>query len=64
MEVASPGLIAWAERGTIAVVGVPDVVVVHTPDATLVVGKERAQEVRDVVKRLEKKRETRKLVEG
>jgi len=60
----SPGEIAWAEEGTIAVVGVTDVVVVHKPDATLVVAKDRAQEVRDVVTRLEKKQKTQKLVEG
>lgn len=47
----SPGLVAWAERGDIAVIGVPDVVVVHTPDATLVVAKERVQEVRRAAER-------------
>ena len=44
--------------------GVKDVVVVHTPDATLVVAKDRAQEVREVVRRLEKTREGRRVVEG
>jgi len=33
-------------------VGVEDVIVVHTPDATLVVAKDRAQEVRTLVDRL------------
>lgn len=50
----SPGSIVWAEGGTVAVLGVPDVVVVHTPDATLVVPKERAQEVRRLVARIGK----------
>jgi mannose-1-phosphate guanylyltransferase len=48
----SPGSIVWAEGGTVAVLGVPDVVVVHTPEATLVVPKDRAQEVRRIVSRL------------
>lgn len=52
----SPGLIAWAEGGEVAVLGVPDVVVVHTPDATLVVAKDRAQEVRELVEELERTR--------
>lgn len=52
----SPGLVAWAEGGMLAVVGVPDVVVVHTKDATLVVAKDRAQDVRKVVAALGKKK--------
>jgi hypothetical protein len=50
----SPGLVAWADTGTLAVIGVPDVVVVHTRDATLVVAKDRAQEVRRAVARLKR----------
>jgi len=60
----SPGLIAWAEKGAVTVVGVPEVVVVHTPDATLVVAKDRVQEVRDLVGELERTESGRKLVEG
>ncbi len=60
----SPGLVAWAEGGTVAVVGVRDVVVVHTRDATLVVAKDRAQEVRAVVEALEATPEGRRIVEG
>jgi mannose-1-phosphate guanylyltransferase len=52
----SPGLVAWAESGMLAVVGVPDVVVVHTKDATLVVAKDRAQDVRKIVASLGKKK--------
>jgi mannose-1-phosphate guanylyltransferase len=48
----SPGLVAWAESGRIAVIGVRDAVVVHTPEATLVVAKDRAQEVRRVAEEL------------
>ena len=60
----SPGLIAWAEGGVVAVVGVSDVVVVHTPDATLVVAKDRAQDVRKIVEALLTTPEGRQLVEG
>ena len=51
----SPGLIAWAESGTVAVIGLSDVVVVHTSDATLVMAKDRAQDVRTIVDALKKK---------
>jgi mannose-1-phosphate guanylyltransferase len=64
VSVDSPGVIAWADAGTVAILGVPDVVVVHTTDATLVVAKDRAQEVRELVKRLERTSDGRKLVEG
>lgn len=47
----SPGLVAWAESGDVAVIGVPGVVVVHTADATLVVAKDRVQEVRQAAER-------------
>ena len=51
----SPGLIAWAESGTVAVIGLPDIVVVHTSDATLVMAKDRAQDVRTIVDQLKRK---------
>ena len=63
VAVDSPGLVAWADRGTVAVVGLTDVVVVHTPDATLVVAKDRAQDVRRVVELLEKTAAGRRIVE-
>ncbi|HEV8128468.1 MAG TPA: hypothetical protein VGQ14_02305 [Candidatus Eisenbacteria bacterium] len=36
----------------IAALGVRDLVIVHTPDATLVCPKDRVQEVREIVARL------------
>lgn len=60
----SPNHVVWADEGVAAVIGVPDVVVVHTRDATLVVAKERAQEVRAVVARLRRTPEGRRLLEG
>ena len=42
----------FAEEGTVAVVGVEGLAVVRTGDSVLVVPRERAQDVRDVVERL------------
>jgi hypothetical protein len=42
-----------AESGTIAALGVSDLVVVRTGDAVLVLPRARAQEVRRLVERLE-----------
>ena len=41
------------EDAVVAVVGMDGVVVVHTPDATLVLPKDRAQDVRKVIERLQ-----------
>jgi len=41
--------IVHSNSGTVALVGVEDLVVVHTPDATLVMPKNRSQDVRAVV---------------
>jgi mannose-1-phosphate guanylyltransferase len=46
--------ILWSEDGMVAVLGISGIVVVHTPDATLVVAKERAQDVRALVSHLAK----------
>jgi len=45
----------------VAVVGLEDVIVVRTPDATLVCSRERAEDVKQLVDALEKKRLTRYL---
>lgn len=41
-----------SEKGVIATIGISNLVVVHTEDATLVLPKERAQEVKEIVRRL------------
>jgi mannose-1-phosphate guanylyltransferase len=49
--------VVYAEEGqVVAVIGLQGVVVVHTPDATLVVPADRAQEVRRVVAELTEKK--------
>ena len=48
----SKGVVAVAEEGMIAALGARDLVIVHTPDVTLVCPRERVQEVRELVARL------------
>ena len=52
---ASDSLVIGDEDHLIGVIGLEDVIVVHTPDATLVCAKERAEEVKQLVDRLERK---------
>lgn len=52
IEIDGGGNVLSAEGGVVAVVGVSDLVVVHTPDATLVVPRAESQRVREVVDRL------------
>lgn len=49
VEIGGTGNVLFAQGGLVATVGVDDLVVVHTPDATLVCRKEDSQRVRDVV---------------
>jgi len=54
--------IVVSENGHLtAVIGVDDLIVVHTPDATLVCRKDQAQDIKKVVKALEANPDTRKL---
>jgi len=46
----------------VAAVGVRDLVIVHTPDATLVCRKSEAQKVRDLVKKLAEQKKYKKLL--
>jgi mannose-1-phosphate guanylyltransferase len=50
----SSGVISFSDQGLIAALGVKDLVIVRTGDVTLVVPRERAQEVRTLVQRLKK----------
>ncbi len=50
----SAGNLLYAEHGTVAVMGVTDLVVVRTEDAVLVVPRSRAQEVRRITDELER----------
>lgn len=49
LAVESSGNLLWAEEGTVAVIGVEDLVIVRTGDAVLVVPRQRSQEVRKLI---------------
>ena len=49
IEIDGGGNVIFAEEGVVATVGVRDLVVVHTRDATLVCPREAAQRIRDIV---------------
>jgi len=48
-----------SDSGVIAAVGVSNLVIIHTKDATLVIPKERIQEVKEIVRRLNKRKNLR-----
>lgn len=50
VELDGGGNVLFAEGGVVATVGVRDLVVVHTPDATLVCPRELAQRTREIVR--------------
>jgi len=52
IELDGAGNVLFAQDGLVATVGVSDLVVVHTSDATLVVHRDQSQRVREVVDRL------------
>lgn len=52
----SSGSVVWGNGRPVAVVGMKDVVVVDTPDAVLVLPKDRSQDVRKVVEALKARR--------
>jgi len=56
LAVDSEGNIVRADKRLVALVGVKDLVVVDTKDALLVVPKERAQDVKNIVEQLKKKK--------
>ncbi len=55
IELDGSGNVLFADGGIVATVGVSDLVVVHTPDATFVCPRESAQRARDVVAELERR---------
>ena len=53
IEIDGTGNVIFSEGGMVATVGVSDLIVVHTPDATMVCPREQSQRIREVVKALE-----------
>ena len=52
IELDGSNNVLFAKDGTVATVGVSDLIVVHTKDATLVCPREQAQRVKDIVNQL------------
>lgn len=62
VDVDSQRSIVYAQDRVVATIGLNDLIVVDTPDATLVCAKDRAQEVRKVVDALEAQRAQEHIV--
>jgi mannose-1-phosphate guanylyltransferase/mannose-6-phosphate isomerase len=62
IDLGSRDSIIYAEKRLVATIGLKDVVVVDTPDATLVCSKDRAQDVKKVVEELKKRKSGEHLV--
>jgi len=54
LEIGSENCILASEGGLVAAWGVSDLVIVHTPDATLVIPREEAQKVKEILAELGK----------
>ncbi len=55
IELDGGGNVLFSEGGLVATVGVSDLIVVHTPDATFVCPREAAQRAREIVQTLERR---------
>ncbi len=55
MDIDSENSVLFADRRIVATIGLSDMVVVDTPDATLVCPKSRAQDVKKIVQELKKR---------
>jgi mannose-1-phosphate guanylyltransferase/mannose-6-phosphate isomerase len=62
IDIASRDSIIYAEKRLVATIGLKDVVVVDTPDATLVCSKDRAQDVKKVVDEIKKRKSGEHLI--
>ena len=62
IDIGSHDSIIYAEKRLVATIGLKDLVVVDTPDATLVCSKDRAQDVKKVVEELKKRKTGEHLI--
>lgn len=62
IDVGSHDSIIYAEKRLVATIGLRDLVVVDTPDATLVCSKDRAQDVKKVVDEIKKRKTGEHLI--
>ena len=56
LDIDSTNSVLFADRRVVATIGLSDMVVVDTPDATLVCPKSRAQDVKNIVQELKKRK--------
>ncbi len=56
IDLGSSNSVIYAEKRLVATIGLRDAIVVDTPDATLVCGKENAQDVKKIVEELKKRK--------
>jgi mannose-1-phosphate guanylyltransferase / mannose-6-phosphate isomerase len=62
VDIGSSGSVLYGEHRLVATIGLKDMVVVDTADATLVCPKDRAQEVKQVVELLRRQKATEHLI--
>lgn len=62
IDFGSKDSIVYAEKRLVATIGLHDLIVVDTPDATLVCSKDRAQDVKKVVEELKKRKSEEHLI--
>lgn len=62
IDIGSHDSIIYAEKRLVTTIGLKDVVVVDTPDATLVCSKDRAQDVKKVVDEIKKRKSGEHLI--
>jgi len=62
ISVESKGNILWSEKGLLAVLGIKDLVVIHTEDVTLVAPISEVQRIKEIFKSLEKNEDLKKYL--
>lgn len=62
LEIDSQNCVLASEGGLVAALGVRDLVIVHTPDATLVIPREEAQRVKEILAELGKDPDRKSLL--
>ena len=62
IDFGSKDSVIYAEKRLVATIGLKDIIVVDTPDATLVCSKEKAQDVKKVVDELKKRKAEEHLI--
>ncbi|OGW42263.1 MAG: mannose-1-phosphate guanylyltransferase/mannose-6-phosphate isomerase [Nitrospirae bacterium GWD2_57_9] len=62
IDIGSSNSIVYAEKRLVATIGLNNMVVVDTPDATLVCSKDRAQDVKKIVDELKKRKAEEHLI--